>query len=359
MISPLDSALAIVNAEPVYELRQATVRAMLVAYHERWKFEDRKYRINRVEQVITAPLLNPNTRAKSRTYEMGGMIDVDVIDESGQHGIIDHKTTSDDIEDAGGAYWQQLIVESQLDHYLLAKHINGERSNFAVWDVMRKPGIRPRELKKAEIGELGTYKTYFGSPVASPEHIEAALASGRETLALYENRLLSECMGNPKRYFQRRSIVRTDGEILVYAEDLWDNAQDMITARRTERRPRHSGSCMNYGRPCKYLGICSSHDTPESEKWIRKEHVHVELPVINDGQGGRSLLTNSRVRMFQACRRKEYYHYDLGLDTAEPEEVETLNFGTLWHKCLAAYFEAIKEKQNGNSANATPAALCA
>jgi hypothetical protein len=214
---------------------------------------------------------------------------------------------------------------------------------------MRKPGIRPRALTKAEQKTLENEGTYFGAPFPA-DTIQAALADTRESLPLYEARLIAECTGeNMGRYFQRRRITRLQGQLLTYAEELWDNGQEFREARVSKRRGRNSGACMNYGRACMYLPICSGHDSADSGKWKPKEYVHGELPVFDDQQGGRSILTNSRIRTFQLCRRKEYLAYDLGIETADLDEIETLAFGTLWHKALAAYFTTIKEMQHGNT----------
>lgn len=353
MSVPLYAALAVVDAEPEYTLRQATVRAMLVGYDHKYAEHADRYKIHRVEEFVSTPLFNPATGAKSRTFINGGVIDVDLEDQSG-HGIMDHKTTSDAIDAPDDTYWQQLIVESQLDHYLLLKHILGEVSDYAIWDVMRKPGIRPRAITKVEQKELGESGKYFGAPF-DPDTVREALASGRESLQLYEARLIMECTENSDRYFQRRRITRLKGQLLTYAEELWDNGQEFISARQTERRGRNSGACMNYGRACTYLPLCAGHDTVDSGNWRAKPYVHAELPILDDGKAGRTILTNSRIRTFQTCRRKEYYSYDLAIERNDPEEVEVLAFGTLWHKALAAYFNTIKENQTNGSPNASHA----
>jgi hypothetical protein len=347
MVTPLSAALAVVDAEPEYTIRQAQVRAMLVAYDARWHHQEGLYRVHRVEEFASSPLFNPETGAKSKTFLNAGIIDVD-LEDAGGHGIMDHKTTSESIEDPAAPYWQQLIVESQLDHYLLLKHLNGEKAQWAVWDVMRKPAIRPRALTKAEQKELAEQGTYCKTKFEA-EFIQEALRDGRETLALYEARLVDEACEGGTKYFQRRRITRTANEVLTYAQELWDNGQEFILARRHERRGRNSGACMLYGRACMYLPLCAGHDTPDSGNWRPKQYVHGELPILDDGQQGRSILTNSRIRTFQTCRRKEYLSYDLGIERNDPEEVETLAFGTLWHKALAAYFNTIKEIQHGNA----------
>jgi hypothetical protein len=54
---------------------------------------------------------------------------------------------------------------------------------------------------------------------------------------------------------------------------------------------------MLYGSPCKFLGICSGHDTPDSDRWQKKSQIHPELPA--DIENPKGLLTNSRIRTFQ------------------------------------------------------------
>ena len=118
-------------------------------------------------------------------------------------------------------------------------------------------------------------------------------------------------------------------------------------ARREDRWPRNSGACMNYGRACKFLGICSGHDTPDSDKWQKKVCVHNELVGIEGD--GREILTNSRIRTFQTCRRKHYFEYELGIERQEEEEKESLMFGSLWHDVLEQWFLASKGESNGNT----------
>jgi hypothetical protein len=180
-------------------------------------------------------------------------------------------------------------------------------------------------------------------------------ADGRETLEMYEARLAQDCISvRPEHYFQRRSVPRLDAEIHEYAVELWEHSQEMLHVLRLDRRARNSGACMNYNRPCEYLGICSGFDTPESDKWRRKEQIHSELPMVNGD--GRDVLTNSRIRCFQTCRRLHYYKYILGIERVE-EEIDARWFGTCWHQAMEAYFKQLQKEQdeNGNDAIGAPA----
>lgn len=93
---------------------------------------------------------------------------------------------------------------------------------------------------------------------------------------------------------------------------------------------------MLYGSPCKFLGICSGHDTPDSDKWRRKKERHPELgdAIEHDADA----LTNSRIRTFQTCRRKHFYEYELGIERQDEDEKEALYFGAMFHAALEAWW---------------------
>jgi hypothetical protein len=316
-------------------LLQAKMRALLRAYHARWGAQE--VDVMEIEQVVDSELFNPATGAKSRSFQMAGKKDI-LLEESDRAWLMDHKTCSEDITDPSAPYWKQLVVEGQHLHYALLEHLHGRRVEGAIWDVMRKPSISPRQISKADLTSISVTSKYFGQEVAKSD-LEEARDTSRENFTLYEYRLFWDATQiRPEWYFQRQRVARLDHELLEYAGELWGHTQDILIARRENRHPRNSGACMNYGRPCKFLGICSGHDTPDSDKWQKKQWVHNELPILDNSEG-KGFLTNSRVRCFQTCRRKHYFDYELGIDRAEAEEVESLQFGTTWHEVLAIYFQ--------------------
>lgn len=316
---------------------------LMAGYHARWA--DAPFRIDAVESVVASDLYNPETQRSSRTFSVAGKIDVHATEiATGRHVIFDHKTTSQDITDPNGPYWRQLIIEGQVSHYILLEFLNGNKIDYALWDVLRKPGISPKLLNKTDRLSIAACKTYFRS---REFNFDAFAASERETPEMFALRLAHDCTTErPDWYFQRRQVPRLDSEIHEYAGELWDHSQDLIVARRTARWPRNSGACMSYNSPCKFLGICSGYDTADSENWTRKPWVHPELPVLNGD--GKDILTNSRIRTFQTCRRKHQLQYELGIERIDEEEREALFFGSLFHSALEAYFLALKSHQEGN-----------
>jgi PD-(D/E)XK nuclease superfamily len=322
------------DTDPSHQLIAAKSRGLMRGYDARWGGQG--FTATAIESLVTSDLWNPDTQRKSRSFTVAGVIDV-TGERHGRAVVLDHKTTSQDISDPNAPYWRQLVVESQASHYMLLEWLNGRKVDESVWDVIRKPGISPKGLAKADVQRAVMTKTYCGQPL-DQDSLLSVQQDGRETIAMYEARLAHDCTTErPEWYFQRRTIPRLDSEILEYAGELWQHSQELLHVRRLQRYARNSGACMLYGSPCQFLGICSGHDTPDSDRWKRKAWVHNELVPI-EGTDGREILTNSRIRCFQTCRRKEYYEYELGIERLEEEEKEALYFGTLIHEALAAWF---------------------
>lgn len=339
---PLTQALAAIDAAGANNPAMgAKCRGLLRGYDMRWRAAG--YAAESVEQMVTADLYNPETQARSRSFTTAGKLDV-VATYHGRRIIFDHKTTSQEIADPNAAYWRQLAIEGQASHYMLLEYLHGRQADHAVWDVVRKPAIRPKKLTKAERASVVGLGSYFHVSV-SDDTRQALQADDVETDEMFEARLANDCIHErPEWYFQRRAVPRLEHELAEYAGELWNHAQDMLWQRRQPRLPpRNSGACLLYGTPCKFLGICSGHDTPDSERWRQRENVHPELPDLEGA--GRDVLTNSRIRCFQTCRRKEYYQYSLGLERVDDEEREALVFGQLWHTGLNAWWSFFLPKE--------------
>jgi hypothetical protein len=318
-------------------LIEAKIKGLLFGYDKRWG--NQTFNVLEVEQMITADMWNPESGRMSRSYLMAGKRDVLLSDELGQTLLMDHKTCSEDITDPSESYWRQLLVENQPTYYMLMDHLNARRVDYALWDVVRKPSISPRQITKAERAEIGKYNAWFGRP-AEP--------CDRETFDMYESRVAHDCtVVRPEWYFQRRQVARLDSQLIECASESWEIGKAMLEERKRTRHVRNSGACMNYGSPCKFLGICSGYDEPDSDNWKVKKQVHSELPELPGD--GRDFLTVSRIKSFQSCRRKHYYEYELGIERVDAKERETLQFGIAWHIALEEWFNTKKEEQHVNS----------
>lgn len=197
----------------------------------------------------------------------------------GRRGVFEQKTTSYDIADEAD-YWDKLRMDVQVGLYALAEK---ELPDFILYDVMRKPTIRPKALTKAdatrlrkELDKKGT-ATYFEELDAL--EIESALTAGRETLTMYGARLTADIGNHPERYFGRREVSRTRADYDLLLTDLVRQVELLDHAQAAGLLHRNPDSCKVFGR-CDFFGICSNNiptDRGIPDGFKRREHLHPEL----------------------------------------------------------------------------------
>jgi len=342
-----------VGEDEASQLIGAKVRGLICGYDAHWG-PNNQWETESAEEVFHLPVINPESERPSRTFTQAGKFD-GIVQHNGRHYLLEHKSTSDDIADPDSPYWRILEIDSQVSAYCLANWQSGRKLDGTVYDVIKKPGIRPKEIPKAQRAMIVAHREYCGTECSVEAALRIAGGEERECLELYEIRLAADAIENPQKYFQRRIVPRLDGEILQYAKELWDVGQAIIHARREDSHFRNSGACLTYNTPCDYLGICSGHDHPESDKWKKTDNVHPELPILGN-EGGRDVLSNSRIKCFQTCRRKHFYRFELGIQRVSEEEREALYFGSLLHVGLEAWWLSfMKGGANAPSNSAQPA----
>lgn len=348
-LTPLEKAVAHIDeitadASEQQQLIAAKCRALMAGYDARWR--GAAWVTVSTEEEFHLPLVNPETGAASRTWTHAGKFDgITEYPESGRVYLLEHKTTSDDIADPNSSYWRRLVIDSQVSSYMLANWQMERKLDGTLYDVIRKPGIRPKRITKAEQKMMIQQGEYCGVQVPHKYRLLEA-----ENLELYEVRLTQDCLQNPGKYFQRRVIPRLDDELVEHAAEMWEIGQSLMTAYSKGQHYKNSESCMTWGSPCEYLPICSGHDSPDSDRWHQREVVHSELPIIGEEHDGRSVLTNSRIKCFQTCRRKEFYRYGMGLRRPDENEKESLYMGSVFHEALEVWWNCFtKEESHGDN----------
>lgn len=319
----------------------AMVKGMMVGYDARWR--DAGWETVSAEEEFILPIVNPEAKrySASQTFKAAGKIDgVLRWPETGELWMNEVKNCNEDIS-AGSPYWLRMAIEAQVSQYVLAKWAQGQKLAGTVYDVVRRPGIRPKKVDSKMAAEIMT-GFCCGFPL---NHGENEYPGGVETPALYMYRVARESLDDPAQYFARQTVPRLDSEVLEYAQELWDDATAMREAALKERHSRNTGACMKWGKPCPYLGVCSHHDSFESSNWQRVERVHQELAHEGDG---RDLITHSRKQLFKDCPRKHHYRYNLGIVRQNEEFSEGLYFGTLLHIGREAWLNHFRKDETTN-----------
>ena len=351
MSAALDAALAATDAyvldnpwkDPLAAaVIGAKVKGLMVGYDARWSGGEWVLD-GSPEMTVHLPIVNLETGRTSRTFTQAGKFD-GIATGYGKTVLLEHKSTGDDIADPSAPYWRRLAIDSQVSKYMLQSWQGGKKLDGCLFDVIRKPIIRPKKLAKSNLDEISAKGSYCGFQVDRDEYEAVLCGQGEETPHLYFLRLASETLAEPERYYQRRMIPRLDADVAEYAAELWQMADEIRLARLTNRHYRNSAACMEFGRPCEYLPLCSGEDSTESDRWAMEENVHGELDGI---QNGRDVLTNSRLKVFQTCRRKHFYRYELGIRRVHEDEAEALYLGSALHVALAQWWAEQKGETDG------------
>lgn len=288
-----------------YELARA--EAMMEGYDARWGGE--AFEVLGVEVEFRAPLINPETGARSRTFERGGKLDVVVRDAHGRKLIIEHKSSGEDIG-PGSSFWARLRMGGQAAMYIRGAEALGHQVEGVLYDVARKPDLRP--LKATSLGERKYTKARYrqcaickkkGTPppphldnengeecIEDPEggskrvvctdaggQLYAGQRDADETVDEYRDRVRAAIAADPDRYFQRGLVVRLEAQMAEADAELWQLGQTLREAHRLQLAPRNTDACQRYGKTCAYFALCAGEASTDDPRFTRLGWVHPEL----------------------------------------------------------------------------------
>ena len=236
--------------------------------------------------------------------------------------VVEHKTTSSDIT-PGSSYWKRLTLDTQVSTYLGAE----ERAEGMLYDVIRKPGIKPFKATP----EADRKYTKAGT-------LYAAQRAEDETPEEYAERLRADISSDPNKYYARGIVVRLPHERIEAARDTWLVAGSIRESMRLDAWPRNPGACDAYGRTCDYWAVCAGETTiDDAARFRTAETAHEELPA---GLGFKlPLLSNSAMSAYRSCPRKYKYSY---VERRRPIVTpHALTFGTLIHAGLEVWWSSV------------------
>lgn len=266
----LSAGLAALRSSPdanPYAL--ATCEIMLAAYTA--LYGDQALETACVEQSFEVPLVNPQTGQASRTYRIGGKFD-GIARDGARLIVVEHKTTASDIEQ-GSLYWKKVqTLDTQVSLYLAGARAAGYAVESCLYDVARKPGIKP--LKATPEESRKWTKPTKADPVP---RLYANQREHDETPEEFAERLSADIAERPERYFARAEIVRLEKDDDGHAYDTWQQAKMMREAEIAGYAPKNPDSCASFG-GCPYLPVCSNETTIDDDSLYRTaDTAHEEL----------------------------------------------------------------------------------
>lgn len=256
----------------------AMVAAMFTCHKARWSAASLESVAE--ELPFDIPVLNPETGRDSRVWRLAGRIDRIVRLADGRLALMEYKTTSRDFA-PGSHYWTRLHLDLQLSIYLIAARELGYAIDTILYDVTRRPSLRPLKATPPEVRKY----TKDGRLYATQRETDET----PEEFAVRVSTYLSE---NAEASFARIEIARTDDELRDCRREVWAQQLVLREAQRSGCWYRNPESCVSAtGTTCEYLPICQFNDldvrTPLGFR--RAEDAHEELtrlPYADPGQAG-------------------------------------------------------------------------
>ena len=213
----------------------------------------------------------------SRTFEAAGKIDGIALLNDGRTALVEHKTTSEDVSPES-SYWTRLRFNPQLCRYIIGARAMGIACDTVIYDVFRKPAIKPSEkVKDVDADGIqvvllpdGTRKIKRdGTPAKTADAAKGETYSTHaETPEEYGERLRADIESRPDFYFARREVVVTEKQLEAFRMMESAMAKQILDARERGRAAVAKGCAyesafmMNVGRMtcpgCDYEGFCMS-----------------------------------------------------------------------------------------------------
>jgi hypothetical protein len=261
---------------------RAKLRVLMHGYDARWRPETNFADVVAIEAEFRAPFINPATGAASRTFVRGGKLDVRM-----GRSFVEHKTTSEDIG-LGSVYWSVLKLNTQVSTYYAGLKQLGHECNGCLYDVVRKPGIRPSQVPLVDADGVKIVHDANGERVRTKDDkkwrqtadtaLGYVLQTRAETPDEYEERLIDNVAENPDRYYQRGEVVRLEAEEYAANLDSWHQLRQLRDDELADRHPRNPDSCKRYGRLCPYFRVCCGEDRLQNPaSFVKLDNVHPEL----------------------------------------------------------------------------------
>lgn len=252
---------------------EETTLAVLITCYE-WRWADSQIKILATEKSFRIPLRNPKTGAASTVFDHAGKLDKSILLEDGRQGLMEHKLLGVDHGD-GSDLREMLRMDPQITLYLHAERVLGQPAETIIYDVTRKPTIKPSAIPvldddgfKIVVDESGA-RVYLDDKVKKDGTVtpgkprQAASKDNDWTLLTrpmtpdeWAEKLRVDIGERPDFYFSRIEVPRLDDEVTEALQDLWDAQKTIREAQNSGRwfRTVNRNTCPF----CEYFSLCCS-----------------------------------------------------------------------------------------------------
>ena len=271
-----------------WQMEQETVESLVTGYH--WRWGRAGITIIESEKAFRLPLVNPETNSATPLWDVAGKID-GIIEMDGRLLVLEHKFVSDPI-DQDSDYWRRLALDSQISVYTWAARSLGYNVSGVLYDVIRKPTIRPELVPRLDEHGLKIVLDAHGDRVMKKDNTPRQtgdLAAGYvlqtrpQTSEEWSQKLLADIGERPDHYYQRIEIARLDQDIEEMQHEMWSIQKTIREAQLNQRWFKTvSRDTCSY---CPFFGLCTSsyQHIPGGiapEGFVHLANLHPELETI-------------------------------------------------------------------------------
>jgi hypothetical protein len=265
----LTPALEAISGNAQEQLDRIKAQELMIGYETRWARDVGIYEVLAVEARFTAPVLNPETMAASRTWQLSGKVDVIVRRRDTKRvSVVEHKSTSEAIESDSDGYWSKLAIDGQISHYIVGAETLGHEVDECLYDVLKKPAIRLLQATPIESRKFTKAGELYANQRANDE-----------TLDEFRARLRADILEKPDWYFQRKTVPRLSSQLEDWLFDTWQLGRQIREGELAGRAARNPDACFRYNSRCPFWECCTAGLIPEEhpDLFRRLSNVHPEL----------------------------------------------------------------------------------
>ena len=245
-----------------WDIECETVLRLICGYE--WRWADQKFKYVACEQSFELPLTNPATGAASKTFSLGGKIDGIVELQDGRLAVLECKFLGDDIG-RDSELWRRLRIDSQISLYCVAARKLGYPVDCVMYNVVRKPTIKPTPVPLLDDLGLKIVNDADGNRVRTEKGAWRQTGSTENNWVLqtipmsteeWGTKLADDISQRPDFYYARNEIARLDQDLAEFESELWDVAKTIRDAQVNDRHYRTANKMTCQW--CQYFDICCS-----------------------------------------------------------------------------------------------------
>lgn len=136
--------------------------------------------------------------------------------------IVEHKTTSEAI-DSGSDYWMRLRFNMQMLQYVTAYHTEHGVIPEVVYDVAKKPAMRPSKVPVLDekgdkvVNDANGNRCYLANGKPRQAASDGMMLMTRpENAEEFAVRVYDDIMSRPDFYFQRKNVTVLEDDIAIF-----------------------------------------------------------------------------------------------------------------------------------------------